>query len=315
PSGFYNYVSNKGSRLVPLGGICEDAMGAVMTGVAAYGHHLGVTSSYAAFISALEHIPARLHAIGQQNRQHATGKPFNTFVMINAHAGVKTGEDGPTHADPQALQLLQGNFPRGTLITLTPWEPGEIWPLAIHSLRLRPAVLAPFVTRPPENVPDRAALGLPPAEVAIKGLYPLAKADPAKPSDGTVVLQGNGVAMIFVLEVLPELKKRGLNLNAFYVASAELFDLLPEAEKDALYPAELAQQAMGITDFTLPTMYPWIKSYEGIRRTMHPFKGGSFLGSGPANQVLEEAGVNAQGQLREILAYIAARKEKADCWR
>jgi len=27
------------------------------------------------------------------------------------------------------LQLLQENFPRGTAVTLTPWEPQEIWPL------------------------------------------------------------------------------------------------------------------------------------------------------------------------------------------
>jgi len=32
-------------------------------------------------------------------------------VLVCAHAGLKTGEDGPTHADPQPLQLLQENFP------------------------------------------------------------------------------------------------------------------------------------------------------------------------------------------------------------
>ncbi len=51
------------------------------------------------------------------------------MILVCAHAGLKTGEDGPTHADPQALQLLQENFPAGTAVTLTPWEPQEIWPL------------------------------------------------------------------------------------------------------------------------------------------------------------------------------------------
>jgi len=51
------------------------------------------------------------------------------MILVCAHAGLKTGEDGPTHADPQALQLLQENFPKGTMITLTPWDPQELWPL------------------------------------------------------------------------------------------------------------------------------------------------------------------------------------------
>ncbi len=36
------------------------------------------------------------------------------MILVCAHAGLKTGEDGPTHADPQPLQLLQENFPAGT---------------------------------------------------------------------------------------------------------------------------------------------------------------------------------------------------------
>ncbi|HEY4492647.1 MAG TPA: hypothetical protein VI958_11655, partial [Acidobacteriota bacterium] len=110
-SGFYNAVSNPQSRLIAIGGICEDAMGAWMSGLSSFGAHIGVTASYGAFIAALEHVAARLHGIGQQTLQATTGQPYRTWIMVNAHAGVKTGEDGPTHADPQALQLLQECFP------------------------------------------------------------------------------------------------------------------------------------------------------------------------------------------------------------
>ena len=134
--GFYNSVSNPKSRVFAAGGICEDAMGAIMSGLSGFGSHIGVTCSYAAFLAPLEHIPARLHAISQQMRRALDGKPFDPFIMINAHAGINTGEDGPTHADPQALQLLEGNFPKGSMITLTPWEPGEIWPLATLARRV-----------------------------------------------------------------------------------------------------------------------------------------------------------------------------------
>jgi len=306
--GFYNRGSNPDSRLISGGGICEDAAGALMTGVSAAGRHIGVTASYSAFIAALEHIPARLHAIGQQARRRRDGKPYNAFVMINAHAGSKTGEDGPTHADPQSLQLLQENFPKGAAITLTPWEPAEIWPLLIHSLQLRPALIAPFVTRPAEPLPDRLALGLEPAEGAVTGIYLLAKPDPAHPVDAYVVLQGNGVTNVFVRKTLPELRKRGRNVAAYYVASAELFALLPEKERDALYPPDVAAKAIGITDFTLPTMRGWIRSRDGLKFTLHPYRSGAFPGGGAPDIVLRESGQDAQAQLEAVENAISALK-------
>lgn len=310
PQGFYNAVSNPESRLLSAGGICEDGMGAIASGISSYGNHIGITSSYAAFISPLEHIPARLHAIGQQGRHELTGKPFNPFIIINAHAGPKTGEDGPTHADPQALQLLMDNFPKGFIITLTPWDPQEIWPLIAYSLKLRPAVIAPFVTRPPEKIIDRKKLGLPDVREAVKGIYPLLKADTtAKQYNGTVVLQGNAVATIFVNEVLPEIKKSGLNMNVYYVTSKELFDYLSDSDKEALYPDNISQHAMGITDFTLPTMYYWIRSHFGINHSLHPFKNGRYLGSGKGEVVLKEAGLDAESQIKSIKNY-ASEVEK-----
>ena len=87
----------------------------------------------------LAHIASRLHGIGGQSRQQLLpGYKFHPFFVVCAHAGLKTGEDGPTHADPQPLQLLQENFPKGMMITLTPWEPAEIWPLVAASLRSAP---------------------------------------------------------------------------------------------------------------------------------------------------------------------------------
>jgi len=290
-------------------------MGAFMAGLSSFGNHIGITSSYGAFIAALEHVAARLHGIGQQTKESVTGQPYQTWIMVNAHAGVKTGEDGPTHADPQALQLLQECFPGKVLITLTPWDSQEIWPLLIAGLKARPAILAPFVTRPPDIISDREKLGLPPAWTTIKGVYPLHKAEPhASKYHGTVVLQGNGVATIFVNEVLPQIIDQGLNLNVYYVSSAELFKLLPLEEQQQIFPEKLALEAMGITDFTLPTMYQWVRSNEGIRRTLHSFRGGRYLGSGSASKVLEEAGIHAEGQLKAIQDYaqMMERRKEAE---
>ncbi|RPJ44210.1 MAG: hypothetical protein EHM19_07135, partial [Candidatus Latescibacterota bacterium] len=151
--GFWNTLSNPEARLLSIGGICEDAMTGILAGLSTYGRHIGVGSSYGAFLAPLGHIAARLHAIGNQARREVSKEPYKPIILACAHVGLKTGEDGPTHADPQALQLLQENFPAGTVVTLTPWDPAEVWPLLAAALAKRPAVIAPFVTRPNETVP------------------------------------------------------------------------------------------------------------------------------------------------------------------
>ena len=96
-------------------------MGGICSGIATMGYEIGVGSSYGAFIAPLNTICAKTHGIGQQTLRHRVpGEPNKTFVVVCGHAGVKTGEDGPTHAEPQALQVLQENFPGDVMITLTP---------------------------------------------------------------------------------------------------------------------------------------------------------------------------------------------------
>jgi transketolase len=223
-------------------------------------------------------------------------------MLVCAHAGLKTGEDGPTHADPQALQLLQENFPRGTVITLTPWDPQEIWTLVAAALARRPALIAPFVTRPKETVLDRDTLNLAPATAASSGVYALRKA--RGDAAGTLVLQGSEVAYAFVQEALPLLEEEGIDLEVYYVASAELFDLLPASEQERIFSEEQAQRAMGITGFTLATMYRWIRSDRGRRMTLHPYLKGHYLGSGQAAMVLAEAGLDGQSQFEAIMNYL-----------
>ena len=66
------------------------------------------------------------------------------MILICGHAGLKTGEDGARHADPQPLQLLQENFPAGTAISLTPWEPQEVSPLSSQLLGPRRPLIRAF---------------------------------------------------------------------------------------------------------------------------------------------------------------------------
>jgi transketolase len=306
--GFYNAKTNPASRTLSTGGICEDAMSGILSGVSSFGRHVGIGSSYGAFLAPLGHIAARLHAIGNQARQAIAKEPYKPFILICAHAGLKTGEDGPTHADPQPLQLLQGNFPTGTAITLTPWEPQEIWHLVAATFAKRPAVIAPFVTRPNETILDREKLGLAPASAAVSGVYQLRKAKGE--ADGTIVLQESGVTYEFVQRALPLLEKDGIDVDVFYVASAELFDLLSEEERARIFSEKQAMQAMGITGFTMPTMHRWIRSDFGRAMTMHPYQHGRYPGSGPGEMVIAEAGLDGESQYRTIVSYVTGLRER-----
>jgi len=305
PDGFFHYRDNPASRTLSVGGICEDGLSCVLSGVSAFGGHIGAGASYGAFLAPLGHIAARLHAIGNQARREVEPGPNRPMVLICGHAGMKTGEDGPTHADPQALQLMQENFVRGSAITLTPWDPAEMWPLVAAAFRARPAVIAPYVTRPSEPILDREALGLPPATAAVRGVYRLREAGENR--GGTLVLQGSSVAYAFLLETLPMLEEAGIQLDVYYVASLELFDALSPEEQEVIFPADRADEAMGITGFTLPTLYRWIRSDLGRAHSLYPFHGGHYLGSGPGEAVIHEAGLDGAGQFEAIEAYLAAR--------
>lgn len=306
PAGYWHLRDNPDARALSVGGICEDGLSCVLSGTSALGLHMGAGASYGAFIAPLGHIPARVHAIASQMRREVHGEdaPYHPFILICGHAGMKTGEDGPTHADPQAYQLHVENYVPGTAVTLVPWEPQEIYPLMAAAFRARPAVIVPFVTRPGEPILDRESLGLAPYDQAAQGVYKLVPGE-GEP-DGTLVLQGSAVTYEFVQSSLPMLQSEGVNLEVVYVASPELFDRLSPDEREAVFSQEQAGEAMGITDFTRPTIYRWIRSDLGLAHTMYPFVKGHYLGSGTGDMVVKEAGMDGESQYRGIKTYLDA---------
>ena len=205
------------------------------------------------------------------------------------------------------MQLFQGNFPKGSLITLIPWEPGEVWDLLYAGLMKKPAVLSPFVTRPNELVADREALGLAPAKDSVNGVYKLRKAKDSQSESIPIVLQESGVAIEFIYRALPKLDDAGYNVEVYYVSSSELFDLLPPEKQQEIFPEEVSLKAMGITGFTMPTMYRWIGSTYGRERIMFPFMKGHYLGSGSAESVLYEAGLDGDNIFKKVVEFIEGK--------
>jgi len=85
---------------------------------------------------------------------------------------------------------------------------------------------------------------------------------------------------------------------------AELFDTLSAEEQAEVFSEARAKEAIGITGFTLPTMYRWVRSERGRALTLHPFRKGHYLGSGQAQAVLTEAGLDGGSQFAAIEGWV-----------
>ena len=120
------------------------------------------------------------------------------------------------------------------------------------------------------------------------------------------------MAYAFVHDVLPRLERDGLSPWVYYVASAELFDLLPEDEQARLYPEERAQEAMGITGFTLPTMDRWIRSpgRAGGRRSI-PTGGATSWAAARATPSWRRPASTGSASTAAVRRYIEARRPAA----
>jgi len=54
-------------------------------------------------------------------------------------------------------------------------------------------------------------------------------------------------------------------------------------------------------------MYRWITSPEMRKRILHPFRKGYYLGSGSAESVLLQAGLDGDSMYKEVKAYLDSR--------
>jgi len=293
------FISEKNpmAKILPTG-ICEDGGTSLITGISATGHYIGVGSSYATFMGPMSFTAARLYTIAFQTKH---GKDMSPVILVNAHAGLKTGEDGPTHACPQTLSMWKSfNKLKWKVITLTPWDPNEIWPLIVTAIKYNPAIIIAFVTRPSEVVPDREKINFPKVTETVNGIYYIKK---SKKSKKTVIYQGAEVG-IELPTVVSELEKEKIDVNILYVSSSELFSYLPKNKQEKILPTILKQNAMAITGFTIDTMYEYLLTEKGREMSLHPFKKGIFLGSGPGSEVLKQAGLDAKSQINAIKKFV-----------
>jgi transketolase len=226
------------------------------------------------------------------------------FILLAAHDGPETGEDGPTH---QGLFWMSLYSAYQGIKVYKPLDANEAVEMLFHAVS-RGEPVAFSVVRPPVPV-FRRGDGTPAARQAVHGAYVFRDyRHNGKPKIALAVCGGQVMANL--LAALPELQTEA-DLKIIAVTSPELFEELREQD-----PARAAQILSeedrsrlmafhnGWSGFLYPFLLPpdWKHRVFGIDR---------FQRSGIPPEIYAAAGFDAAGIRDKILAYLRERRPGA----
>ena len=210
-TGWYERSSNPFGALLPTE-ITEFTNAGMMAGLATvnlaadpfaeFDGFWGACSTYGSF-SYLKYGPMRLFSQLAQDSELKVGK----VLWIAGHSGPETAEDSRTHFGIFAIGVTQ-LFPEGHVIDLHPWEYNEVPVMLAAAFGLDVPIVALHLTRPPVEIPDREALGIPSHLAAARGAYVLRDYRPGLARGGTVFVRGT-MPVRNLVSVLPSLDARG----------------------------------------------------------------------------------------------------------
>ena len=122
-------------------------------------------STYASF-SYLKYGLMRLFSQIAQDSNIKVGK----VLWVAGHSGPETAEDSRTHFGIYETAVME-LFPDGHVINIIPWEHNEVPVMIAAAMATDAHIVALHLTRPPIQVPDRAALGMASHFEAARGAY------------------------------------------------------------------------------------------------------------------------------------------------
>ena len=131
-------------------------------------------------------------------------------------------------------------FPEGKTINLFPWEHNEVPVMLAAAFQTDAHIIALHLTRPPVQIPDRAALGMASHFAAARGAYILRPYRKDQKPMGTVFVNGT-MSTANTVKILPELDKLGLNVKLVAAVSPELFKRQPKSYQDDCLPGRLGR--------------------------------------------------------------------------
>ena len=197
-------------------GVREHAMGAIVNGLAAHGGFIPYGATFLIFSDYMRP-PIRLAALSNLH-----------VVHVFTHDSIALGEDGPTHQPVEQLANLRA-VPN--VLVIRPADANETaiaWCVALET-RGRPVVLV--LTRQEVPTLDRARFAA--AEGLRRGAYVLRDAPDSRPD---LILIASGSEVGLIVEAAERLEKNGIATRCVSMPSWELFDALPQSDRDAVLP-------------------------------------------------------------------------------
>ncbi|MFT7541705.1 MAG: transketolase, partial [Gammaproteobacteria bacterium] len=261
-------------------------------------------STYGSF-SYLKYGMMRLFSQLSQDNPLKVGK----VIWVAGHSGPETAEDSRTHFGifaPGVTQL----FPEGQVINLHPWEANEVAPCLAAALRSDVPLIALHLTRPNVIIPDRAALGAASHMDAAKGAYIVRKYDPARPKEGTIILQGTSTTdSIYTL--LPKLNSgHGPNVKIIQAVSPELFRMQPESYQNEILPWEDWNDSTVISNGSRRGMHDWICNRISLEYAMTSDSDNRWRTGGSVDEIKREAKIDPASLFEGMQRFARSRKKR-----
>jgi transketolase len=221
-------------------------------------------------------------------------KSSSFFIMLAAHDGPETGEDGPTHHGLFWMSLFTA-YPG--IKVYKPLDANEaIEMLFLAARRGEPVVFS--ATRPGTPVLQRGN-GVPPAREAIHGAYVFKPfRENGKPKKVLVI--SGGQVMANTLEIMPEIEER-FDVKLVAVTSPQLYEEMRRtdpAKADAVLSDDERRYVVTLHNGWRGFLYPFLLpgDYESRVHGMD-----SFSRSGKPDEIYRAAGFDAEGLRKRIL--------------
>ncbi len=263
----------------------------------------GACSTYGSF-SYLKYGLMRLFSQLAQDSELKVGK----VLWIAGHSGPETAEDSRTHFGIFSIGVTQ-LFPEGHVIDLHPWEYNEVPVMLGAAFSLDVPIVALHLTRPPVEIPDREALGIPSHLAAARGAYVLRDYKPGLPRGGTVFLRGT-MPTRNVVNVLPSLDAEGVNVKIVAAVSPQLFARQPvEYQRSVVSPAERLD-AMVITNGAFKLMREWADGPLVREYSLSSDWDDRWRTGGSLAEVIEEAHLDEAHILSALKRFAAERSDR-----
>jgi transketolase len=216
------------------------------------------------------------------------------FIMLAAHDGPETGEDGPTHHGLFWMSLFTA-YPG--IKVYKPLDANEaIEMLFLAAQRGEPVVFS--AVRPGTSVLKRGN-GVPPAREAVNGAYVFKPfRENGKPKK--VLAISGGQVMANTLEILPEIEA-GFDVKIVAVTSPQLYEELRRenpAKAKAILGDDERQYVVALHNGWPGFLYPFLLPADFQARV---FGMDRFSRSGKPDEIYKNAGFDAAGLKKKIL--------------